>query len=102
MIPEIKITVAHGQMSPKQLDRAMLDFYQGDSDLLLSTSIIESGLDIPKTNTIIIYRADLFGLSQLHQLRGRVGRSATKAYAYLTYSEESNLSSSGKKRLEVI
>ena len=102
MFPEIKITVAHGQMSPKQLDRAMLDFYQGDSDLLLSTSIIESGLDIPKTNTIIIYRADLFGLSQLHQLRGRVGRSATKAYAYLTYSEESNLSSSGKKRLEVI
>jgi len=102
MIPEIKITVAHGKMPPGQLDRAMLDFYQGDTDLLLSTTIIESGLDIPKTNTIIIYRADLFGLSQLHQLRGRVGRSAIKAYAYLTYSEGDGLSSSAKKRLEVI
>jgi len=102
MVPEAKITIAHGKMPSRDLDKAMLDFYQGNTNLLLSTTIIESGLDIPNTNTIIIYRADLFGLAQLHQLRGRVGRSSIKAYAYLTYPEKSDLPTTAKQRLEVI
>ncbi|MFQ5614257.1 MAG: TRCF domain-containing protein, partial [Anaerolineae bacterium] len=83
LVPEASIVVGHGQMPERQLERVMLDFAAGQFDVLVSTTIIESGLDIPNVNTIFINRADHFGLSQLYQLRGRVGRSAVRAYAYL-------------------
>ena len=86
-VPEVKFVEAHGQMAGGELEDRMNAFYDGQYDVLLSTSIIESGLDIPSANTIIIHRADMFGLAQLYQMRGRVGRSKTRAYAYLTYSE---------------
>ena len=78
----MKFAVAHGQMAPGQLEDIMNAFYDGQYDVLLSTTIVESGLDIPRANTLIVHRADMFGLAQLYQLRGRVGRSKLRAYAY--------------------
>ncbi len=102
IVPEIKVVRAHGQMPASKLDQIMNDFYDGKFDVLLSTTIIESGLDIPFANTIIIDKADMFGLAQLYQIRGRVGRSNTRAYAYLISSKGYNLNPIAKKRLEVI
>jgi transcription-repair coupling factor (superfamily II helicase) len=102
LVPEIRIATAHGQMSPTDLEDAMNDFADGGFDLLLSTNIIESGLDMPRVNTIIIHRADMFGLSQLYQLRGRVGRGKARGYAYLTLSPNQAPSKSAEKRLQVM
>ncbi len=101
-VPEIKFVVAHGQMAGSDLETRMNAFYDQQYDTLLSTSIIESGLDIPSANTIIIHRADMFGLAQLYQMRGRVGRSKTRAYGYLTYNENNGLSEKSEKRLKVM
>ncbi|MGB3721980.1 MAG: transcription-repair coupling factor, partial [Pacificimonas sp.] len=90
--PEVKYIVAHGQMSPTQVEERMSAFYDSKYDVLVSTTIIESGIDIPSANTMIIHRADMFGLAQLYQLRGRVGRSKSRAYAYLTTAEDKPLS----------
>ena len=98
----VKYNIAHGQMSSNNLDRIINDFYDGQFQILIATTIIESGLDIPNANTIIIYRADRFGLSQLHQLRGRVGRGKEKAYAYLTTNPTDTISINAKKRLRSI
>ncbi len=102
LLPEASIRVAHGQMRERDLEHAMRDFYQQRFNLLLCTTIIESGIDIPTANTIIINRADKFGLAQLHQLRGRVGRSHHQAYAYLLLPDEGNITAQAKKRLEAI
>lgn len=101
-VPEAKFVIAHGQMPPQILENVMSDFYDGAFDILLSTQIIESGIDIPRANTLLIHRADLFGLSQLYQLRGRIGRSKTRGYAYLTYPAGQVLSPDAQKRLEVL
>ena len=100
--PEVSFAVAHGQMAAGALDEIMTRFYDGDFDVLLSTSIVESGLDIPRANTLIVFRADMFGLAQLYQLRGRVGRSKLRAYAYLTTAAEQALTVSAEKRLKVL
>ena len=102
LLPEAQIRVAHGQMHERDLEHAMRDFYQARFNVLLCTTIIETGIDIPTANTIIINRADKFGLAQLHQLRGRVGRSHHQAYAYLLTPEEEALRGQAKKRLEAI
>ena len=102
LVPGAKISVAHGQMSERELERAMLDFAAGHIDVLVCTSIIESGLDIPNANTLIINRADQFGLAQLYQLKGRVGRGARRAYAYLMHPAASTLSETARQRLETI
>ena len=102
MVPEARIITAHGQMPAAELDLAMTRFGEGEGDILLSTNIIESGIDIPSANTMIIHRADLFGLSQLYQLRGRVGRSRQRAYAYLTTDPNRLLTTAAKKRLQVM
>ena len=102
ILPDIKFVEAHGQMAPSQLEKIMTDFSDKKYDILLATSIIESGLDMSSVNTIIVYRADLFGLAALYQLRGRVGRGKIKAYAYLTTPEGQSLSETAHKRLEVI
>ncbi len=102
IVPEATIAVAHGQMPERDLERVMLDFMRRKSDILVSTSIIESGLDIPNANTIIINRADRFGLAQLYQLRGRVGRGAVRAYAYLLTPKNYELGEAARKRLEAI
>jgi len=102
LLPEARIRHAHGQMRERELELAMRDFYQGRFNVLLCTTIIETGIDIPTANTIIINRADKFGLAQLHQLRGRVGRSHHQAYAYLLLPDEGNITSNAKKRLEAI
>src|SRR5688500_1425626 len=101
-VPEVKMVVAHGQMSPTQVEERMSAFYDRKYDLLLSTTIVESGLDIPSANTLIVHRADRFGLAQLYQLRGRVGRSKTRAYAYLTTPPERALTEGADKRLQVL
>jgi transcription-repair coupling factor (superfamily II helicase) len=101
-VPEVKFVVGHGQMSPTQLEDVMSAFYDGQYDVLLSTTIVESGLDIPTANTLIIHRADMFGLSQLYQLRGRVGRAKARAYAYLTTPTEKTITLSAEKRLKVL
>jgi transcription-repair coupling factor (superfamily II helicase) len=100
--PEVKFLVGHGQMAPTQLEEVMTAFYDGQYDVLLSTTIVESGLDIPTANTMIIHRADMFGLSQMYQLRGRVGRSKARAYAYLTTPAERQITLSAEKRLKVL
>jgi transcription-repair coupling factor (superfamily II helicase) len=100
-VPEVKFAVGHGQMAPTQLEDVMGAFYDGQYDVLLSTTIVESGLDIPTANTLIIHRADMFGLSQLYQLRGRVGRAKARAYAYLT-TPDRQLTLSAEKRLKVL
>lgn len=102
LVPQAKIVVAHGQMNEKELERVMVDFVEGKGDILVCTTIIESGLDIPNVNTIIIEDADKVGLSQLYQLRGRVGRSNRLAYAYITYRKDKILSQEAEKRLKAI
>ncbi|MCR5244021.1 MAG: transcription-repair coupling factor [Bacteroidales bacterium] len=102
LVPEMKICVAHGQMESKVLENKMLDFMQGDYDMLLCTTIIESGLDIPNANTIIINQAQNFGLSDLHQLRGRVGRSNRKAFCYLIVPPLTTLTDEARRRLKAI
>jgi len=101
-VPEVKVVAAHGQMGAGEVEERMSAFYEGKYDVLLSTTIVESGLDIPSANTIIIHRADRFGLAQLYQLRGRVGRSKLRAYAYLTTPANSALSEVAEKRLKVL
>ena len=101
-VPEVRFVAAHGQMSPGEVEERMSAFYEGRYDVLLSTTIVESGLDIPSANTIIIHRADRFGLAQLYQLRGRVGRSKLRAYAYLTTPADTALSEIAQKRLKVL
>ena len=102
LLPEARIAVAHGQMPERELEHVMRDFYQQRVNLLVCSTIIETGIDVPTANTIIIDRADRFGLAQLHQLRGRVGRSHHQAYAYLLTPPEDALSAQAKKRLEAI
>jgi len=102
LVPEAKIRVAHGQMRERELEQAMRDFYQQRFNVLLCTTIIETGIDVPSANTIVIDRADKFGLAQLHQLRGRVGRSHHQAYAYLLTPDEESISAQARKRLEAI
>ncbi len=102
LVPEATCCVAHGQMNEHELEEVMIDFMNREYDILISTTIIESGLDMPNVNTIIINRADTFGLSQLYQLKGRVGRSIKKAYAYLFYPRHTSLSEEAQKRLKVI
>ena len=102
IVPEADVLIGHGQMPEDQLERVMLDFTAGKADVLVCTTIIESGLDIPNVNTIIINNADRFGLAQLYQLRGRVGRSAARAYAYLLYEKHRALSEVAQKRLQAI
>jgi transcription-repair coupling factor (superfamily II helicase) len=102
LLPEVKIGIAHGRLSPTELEGVIGQFYEGTFDVLLSTNIVESGLDLPSVNTMIIYRADMFGLAQLYQLRGRVGRSKTRAYAYLTLPPKKTLTKTATRRLEVM
>jgi transcription-repair coupling factor (superfamily II helicase) len=102
LLPEARIHVAHGRMRERDLEHVMRDFYQQRFNVLLCTTIIETGIDVPTANTIIIDRADRFGLAQLHQLRGRVGRSHHQAYAYLLLPDEGNITAAAKKRLEAI
>ena len=101
-LPNINYKIANGQMKPDDLEDVMMSFYNKDFDLLISTSIIESGLDISNANTIIIFKSDKFGTSQLHQLRGRVGRSKIKAYCYYTVSDINMITDSARKRLDIL
>lgn len=102
LVPDAKVVVAHGQMSEQELERTILDFLDGEHDVLVSTSIIETGVDIPNVNTLIVHDADKMGLSQLYQLRGRVGRSNRIAYAYFTYQRDKVLTEVAEKRLQAI
>jgi transcription-repair coupling factor (superfamily II helicase) len=101
-VPEVKFVTAHGQLAPTDLDNTMNAFYDGQYDVLLSTTIVESGLDIPTANTLIVHRADMFGLAQLYQIRGRIGRSKQRAYAYLTYPPRRQLTQGAERRLQVL
>jgi transcription-repair coupling factor (superfamily II helicase) len=101
-VPELKLARAHGQLSPTELEDVMVAFYEGQYDVLVSTAIVESGLDIPNANTMIVHRADMFGLAQLYQLRGRVGRSKTRAYAYFTTPPGKSLTHGADRRLKVL
>ncbi|WP_300378954.1 transcription-repair coupling factor [Henriciella sp.] len=101
-VPEVSFIVAHGQMPPTELEDIMTAFYEGQYDVLLSTTIVESGLDIPRANTLIIHRADRFGLAQLYQLRGRVGRSKLRAYAYMTTPQDQVMTSGAERRLRIL
>lgn len=100
--PDVKILVAHGQMSPSHLEDVMSDFADGKADILLSTTIIESGIDMPNVNTMIIYRSDMFGLAQLYQLRGRIGRSKKRGYCYFTIPNQKKLTQIAQKRLNIL
>ncbi len=102
IVPEVKTAMAHGRMAPSELERVMTAFDDRAFSLLLSTNIIESGLDIPSANTLIVHRSDMFGLAQLYQLRGRIGRSKVRGYAYLTLPERKKLSATAQRRLEVM
>jgi transcription-repair coupling factor (superfamily II helicase) len=102
LVPEVKMVVAHGRLSPTQLEQAMTAFYDRQYDMLLSTNIIESGLDIPNANTMIMHRADMFGLAQLYQLRGRIGRAKLRGYCYLTTPPGKALTADADRRLEVM
>ena len=102
LLPEVSIQIAHGQMRERDLEHVMRNFYRQQFNMLLCTTIIETGIDIPSANTIIIDRADKFGLAQLHQLRGRVGRSHHQAYAYLLVPEEEALGARARKRIDAI
>ena len=101
-VPEIRYVVAHGQMSPTEVEERMSAFYDRKFEVLVSTTIVESGLDIPSANTMIVHRADRFGLAQLYQLRGRVGRSKTRAYAYMVTPPERQMTDTAEKRLKVL
>ena len=102
LVPDARIAIAHGQMSEGQLEQVMYDFWNREYDVLVATTIIESGLDLPQVNTLIVERADRLGLGQLYQLRGRVGRSSQRAYAYLFHPPEERLGESAYRRLEAI
>ncbi|GAB3452337.1 transcription-repair coupling factor [Streptomonospora sediminis] len=102
MVPEARVAYAHGQMNEQQLERVMIDFWEKKYDVLVSTTIVESGLDVPNANTLIIDRADTYGLSQLHQLRGRVGRGRERAYAYFLYPPEKPLTETAHERLATV
>ena len=102
LLPDVRILVGHGQMGPEELERVMLDFVEGRADILLCTTIIESGLDIPRANTMFVDRADTFGLSQLYQLRGRIGRSTQRAFCYLLVPQAAAMTSDAKQRLLVL
>jgi len=102
LVPEARIGVAHGQMPERELEQVMLDFQKQRFNVLLCTTIIESGIDIPNANTIIMNRADKFGLAQLHQLRGRVGRSHHRSYAYLVVPDKRSITADAQRRLEAI
>jgi transcription-repair coupling factor (superfamily II helicase) len=102
IVPEARIVQAHGRLAPTELERVMTEFGDGKYDILLSTNIVESGLDMPAVNTLVIYRADMFGLGQLYQLRGRVGRGKQRGYAYLTWPQNHALSVAAEKRLTVM
>jgi transcription-repair coupling factor (superfamily II helicase) len=102
MVPEARIAIAHGQMDEGQLERVVLDFWEGQYDVLVCTTIIESGIDMPTVNTLVVDRADLMGLGQLHQLRGRVGRAGQRAYAYLFFPPERELTEQAYERLKTI
>ena len=102
LAPEASLAVAHGQMDERKLARIMADFAEGRIDILLSTNIVESGLDIPNANTIIIDRADHFGLAELYQLRGRVGRSTAQAYGYFLYDRKTRMTPEARERLETL
>ena len=101
-VPEVKFQVAHGQMSASELEDIMNAFYEGKFDVLVATTIIESGIDVPTANTLIVWRADMFGLAQLYQIRGRVGRSKARAYAYLTTSPRKKMTAGAERRLKVL
>jgi transcription-repair coupling factor (superfamily II helicase) len=101
-VPEVKVAVAHGQMPPTVIEDIMSAFYDGKYDILLSTTIIESGLDIPNANTLIVHRSDMFGLAQLYQLRGRVGRSKLRAYALFTLPAQQKITPQAERRLKVL
>ena len=102
LVPDARVIVAHGQMPPEKLEKSIIDFAAHDYDILLSTTIVESGVDMPNVNTIIINNAQNFGLSELHQLRGRVGRSARKAFCYLLVPPEVPLTPVARRRLQAI
>jgi transcription-repair coupling factor (superfamily II helicase) len=102
LVPDARYVVAHGQMSEGQLEQVMIDFWNGEYDVMVATTIIESGLDLPKVNTLIVERADLLGLAQLYQLRGRVGRSSQRAYAYLFHPVDQSLTEEAHRRLQAI
>ena len=102
MVPDARVAVAHGQMEERQLEDIMISFLRGDFDILVCTTIIESGLDMPNVNTIVVEDADKMGLAQLYQLRGRVGRSNRLAYAYITYRKDRVISEVAEKRLQAI
>ena len=102
LVPEARIAVAHGQLNEHELEQIMVDFWERKYDVLVSTTIIESGLDIPNANTLVIDRADMYGLSQLHQLRGRVGRGTERAYAYFLYPAETALTETAHERLATV
>lgn len=102
LVPNARVLVAHGQMAERQLEKVMLSFLAGDADVLVTTSIIESGIDIPTVNTLVVERADLLGLAQLYQIRGRIGRSDAHAYAYLLYPSEDLLTSEAAARLQTL
>ena len=102
LVPELKIAIAHGRMSANEIEEKMSAFYEGAFDVLLSTNIVESGLDIPNANTMIIHRAEMFGLSQLYQLRGRIGRAKQRAYAYLTFAPQKKITKAAEMRLHAI
>jgi transcription-repair coupling factor (superfamily II helicase) len=102
LCPGVSFEVAHGQLDEKVLEQKMLGFLRGDADVLVATSIIESGIDIPQANTLIVERSDLFGLAQLYQIRGRVGRSREKAYAYLLYPAHASLTEEAMKRMSAL
>ncbi len=101
-VPELKLARAHGQLAASELEDVMTAFYEGHYDVLLSTAIVESGLDVPNANTLVVHRGDMFGLAQLYQLRGRVGRSKTRAYAYITMPPNQKLTEGAEKRLKVL
>ena len=102
LVPEARIAVAHGQMDEGTLEQVVIDFWEGRFDVLVCTTIIESGIDMPTVNTLVVERADLLGLGQLHQIRGRVGRSGSRAYAYLFHPQDMVLSEEAYERLRTI
>ena len=101
-MPEARVAVAHGQMDEGTLEQVVIDFWEGEFDVLVCTTIIESGIDMPTVNTLVVDRADLLGLGQLHQLRGRVGRAGSRAYAYLFYPPDRSLTEEAYERLKTI
>ena len=102
LVPEVRVGIAHGQMSEGELEKSMLAFTNGETDVLVCTTIIESGLDIPNANTLIVNRSDNFGLAQLYQLRGRIGRSSRRGYSYLLIPKAKSLSEPAERRLKAM